>query len=199
MNLIKRNVAIFIFDEVEVLDFCAPFEVFSVTGSPNNSHPFNVYTVAENQMPVTARGGLSVNPHYSFENCPSPGVLLVPGGRGTRREMENRVVIEWIKKCERECELVLSVCTGALVLARAGLLENLTATTHHSALDELRKIAPNTRIDATRRFIDNSRVIVSAGVAAGLDMSLHAVARLLGENQARETARYIEYDWKPEE
>lgn len=199
MNDHTRNVAIFIFDDVEALDFCAPFEVFSVTKRRDGGSPFNVYTVAEERRPVIARGGLSVNPRYSFGDCPLPDVLLVPGGHGTRREMENATALDWIKRRASEAELVLSVCTGALVLARAGLLDDLTATTHASALNLLREVAPNTIVDETKRYVDNGKVIVSAGVAAGLDMSLHTIARLLGSKTARETARYIEYDWKSEE
>jgi transcriptional regulator GlxA family with amidase domain len=193
----SRNVAIFIFDEVEVLDFCGPFEVFSVTGSQDGSNPFNVYTVAEERRPVIARNNFSINPRYSIRDCPPPNILLIPGGLGTRREMNNRSILGWIKGCAQKTELVLSVCTGSLVLAKAGLLEGLTATTHHLALPALKKVAPNTVIDETKRFVDNGNVIISAGVSAGIDMSLHVVAKLLGKEKAEETARYMEYNWSP--
>jgi transcriptional regulator GlxA family with amidase domain len=191
----SRNVAIFIFDEVEVLDFCGPFEVFSVTGSPDGSNPFNVYTVAEEQRPVMARNNLSINPRFSIEDCPTPNILLIPGGFGTRSLMDNTIILTWIKDCAQKAELILSVCTGSLVLAKAGLLEGLKATTHHLALTTLKKVAPHTVIDENKRFVDNGKVIVSAGVAAGIDMSLHVVAKLLGNDQAEKTARYMEYDW----
>lgn len=188
-----RRVAIVIFDEVEVLDFCGPFEVFAVTGGRENETPFQVVTVAEEMKPITARGGLSINPSHDFAGCPQVDILLVPGGMGTRREMNNPRMIQWLTERAGKAELVLSVCSGALVLAKAGLLEGMTATTHHGALEELRHISPSIAIDCSRRFIDNGRVIVSAGIAAGIDMSLHVVARLLGEEQAQETARYMEY------
>jgi len=191
----SRNVAIFIFDEVEVLDFCGPFEVFSITGNQDESKPFNVYTVAEELRPVIARNNLSVNPHYSLRDCPPPDILLVPGGLGTRREMNNTTLVTWIKNCAQNTELVLSVCTGSLLLAKAGLLEGLTATTHHLALNDLKKVAPNTIIDENKRFVDNGNVIVSAGISAGIDMSLHVIAKLLGREQAEKTARYMEYNW----
>ena len=191
----SRNVAIFIFDEVEVLDFCGPFEVFSITGNQDESKPFNVYTVAEELRPVIARNNLSVNPQYSLRDCPPPDILLVPGGLGTRSEMNNITVVTWIKNCAQNTELVLSVCTGSLLLAKAGLLEGLTATTHHLALNDLKKVAPNTIIDENKRFVDNGNVIVSAGISAGIDMSLHVIARLLGREQAEKTARYMEYNW----
>jgi transcriptional regulator GlxA family with amidase domain len=192
----KREVAILIFDDVEVLDFCGPFEVFSVTGVLEPPPPFSVNTVAESRNPITARNGLSVNPRYTLENCPAPDILIIPGGLGTRREMHNNVLTGWIARRAEKAELVLSVCTGALLLAKADLLDGLEATTHHGAVDLLRETAPRTRINPQKRFIDNGKVIVSAGISAGIDMSLYVVARLLGENEALKTARYMEYDWR---
>jgi len=191
----KRLVCIVIFDEVEVLDFCGPFEVFSVTGGRERLTPFEVCTASEDGERITARGGLSVNPAYSFENCPRPDILLMPGGVGTRREMNNPGMLDWLRCNAEGAELILSVCSGALILAKAGLLNGLRATTHHGALDELQAIHPEITIDSQKRFIDNGRVIVSAGISAGIDMSLHVVARLLGKEQALETARYMEYEW----
>ena len=193
----QRRVCIVIFDEVEVLDFCGPFEVFSVTGGRQGLTPFEVCTVSEKGKRVTARGALSVNPAHKFENCPRSDILLIPGGPGTRRELHNHNMLCWIKDRAADADLVLSVCSGALLLAKAGLLDGLTATTHHGALDELRLINPCVKVDGTRRFVDNGRVIVSGGISAGIDMSLHVVARLLGKDQALETARYMEYDWHP--
>lgn len=190
-----RSVAILIFDEVEILDFCGPYEVFGVTGRHNNSQPFNVYTVAEYSKPIIARNQLSINPQYTIANCPPSDILLVPGGFGTRREMHNLVLINWIKKCSSQSELLLSVCTGALLLAKAGLLENLAATTHHLSIDLLKEIAPNTEIRIGDRFVDNGKIIVSAGISAGIDMSFYVVAKLLGKQAAIETAQYMEYDW----
>ncbi len=190
-----RNVAILIFDEVEVLDFCGPFEVFSVTGKRDNLNPFNVYTVAEKAEPVLARNNLSVNPSYTFLNSPQPDILLVPGGPGTEREMYNKILIDWIKSCSQQAELVLSDCDGAILLAKAGLLEGLAATTHHMDMERLREIAPNTAIQDSERIVDNGKVIVSAGISAGIDMSLYVVSRLLGKGQALETAQFMEYNW----
>lgn len=190
-----RNVAILIFDEVEVLDFCGPFEVFSVAGRPGGQNPFNVYTVAQKAGPVLARNNLSVNPAYTFADCPRPDVLLVPGGYGTRREMHNGALTGWIAARAEEVELLLSVCTGALLLAKAGLLEGLSATTHHGALGLLKEVAPNTSVLESERVVDNGKVILSAGISAGIDMSLYAVGRMLGVEAAEETARYMEYDW----
>ena len=194
---IPKKVAILIYDEVEVLDFCGPFEVFSVCGRRDQSNPFNVYTVAEKSGPVLARNQLSVNPKYSITDCLQPDILVIPGGFGARREMNNQNLVEWIKKCNEKAELILSVCTGALLLAKAGLLEGLSATTHHGAFELLEEIDPNTRVKREERIVDNGRIILSAGVAAGIDMSFYVISKLLGEEQALETAQYIEYPWMP--
>jgi transcriptional regulator GlxA family with amidase domain len=187
------TLAILIFEDVEVLDFCGPFEVLTVANRFTDPPAFNVFTVAEKPEPVLTRGGLSVNPHHRLADCPRADVLLVPGGQGTRREMHNAALIDWIKARSQEAELVLSVCTGALLLAKAGLLDGLEATTHHGAMDLLREVAPKTTIHARRRIVDNGRVVCSAGIAAGIDMSLHVVARLLGEEVPEKTARQMEY------
>src|SRR5688572_5733811 len=127
-----RNVAILIFDEVEVLDFAGPYEVFAVTRQHDEVKPFNVYLVAEKPGPVAARNGFSVNPHYTIHDCPKPDILLVPGGRGTRKIMHEPVMTEWVRQQNNTTELTLSVCTGALVLATAGVLDGLEATTYHT-------------------------------------------------------------------
>ena len=186
--------AILIFDDVEVLDFAGPFEVFSVTGRRRKLEPFDVFTVAERLAPVSARNGLSINPRHSFATCPPPDILVVPGGFGTRREMKNPVMLEWLARTAPACELVLSVCTGALVLGATGLLDGRDATTHFMAFDELRAVAPDSTVREGQRIVDNGRLVLSAGVSAGIDMSLHVVARLLGVEVARETARYMEYE-----
>jgi transcriptional regulator GlxA family with amidase domain len=193
-GIARRTVAIVLFDEVEVLDFAGPFEVFSVAGRRHELDPFTVLTVSERGQPIRARNGLLVTPSHSFANCPPADILLVPGGFGTRREMRNPVMLEWVAREGARCELLLSVCTGALILASAGLLDGLSATTHHGAIDELRVAAPRTVVHDAARIVDNGRVVTSSGVSAGIDMSLHVVARLLGEKHARETASYTEYE-----
>ncbi len=193
-----RTLALLVFADVEVLDFCGPFEVFSVANRFTDLPAFSVLTVAERAGPVMTRGGLSVNPHHRLLDCPQPDVLLVPGGQGTRKEMHNPALVEWIRQASTKAELVLSVCTGALLLAKAGLLDGLEATTHHGAIDLLRQNAPQTAVHADRRFLDNGRVVCSAGIAAGIDMSLHVVSRLLGQEVAMKTARQMEYPWEPD-
>ncbi len=189
-----RNVAIFIFNEVEVLDFCGPFEVFSVTNKIHSLNPFNVYTVAEQERPILAVNNLSVNPRYTLDNCPRPDILLIPGGQGSRKEMNNPVVINWIKKVFNDLELLLSVCTGALIIAKADLLDGLTATTHHTAFELLKKAAPQTNIVKDQRFVDNGKIILSAGISAGIDMSFYVVEKLLGKEAVQATTQYMEYN-----
>lgn len=191
-----RNLAILLFNDAEVLDFCGPYEVFSVASNQSSEPAFNVFTVSETS-PVNARNGLSVNPDELLENCFQPELLLIPGGLGTRQEMHNEPLIAWIKTQAATAELVMSVCTGALLLGKAGLLKNQEATTHHVAYELLREIEPIATVHEDRRFVDNGKVITSAGIAAGIDMSLHVVQRLLGTEIAAATARHMEYPWSP--
>lgn len=194
-----RNVAILIFDDVEVLDFCGPFEVFGVTGVNDPVKPFHVYTVAEKDDPVIARNNLSINPNHTIHDGPKPDIILVPGGMGTRREMHNPVLTDWIRQQNTQTEMTLSVCTGSLMLATAGVIDGLSATTHRGAIDLLKETAPRTSVQENVRYVDNGRVITSAGISAGIDMSLHVVARLLGPAVAAATAYHMQYDyWQPE-
>lgn len=193
----QRNVAVLIYNDLELMDFCGPYEVFSITGKRDGLDPFNVYTVSERGVPVVTSNNLSVSPHYDFSTSPAPAIIVVPGGLGSRREMNNPILLEWVKGIAQNAELVLSVCTGALILAKTGLLKGMSATTHHNAVNLLREIAPETTVYDNKRFVDNGRIILSAGISAGIDMSLYVVAKLLGERQAREAAYHMEYDWTP--
>ena len=181
-----------LFDEVEVLDFCGPFEVFSVT-TLAGSKPIKVITVAETER-VQARNGLSVNVDFQLDTAPKIDILLIPGGQGTRTEISNTKLIEWIFSRSQEAEMVLSVCTGALLLAKAELLDGLKACTHHKGVDLLRNLAPDCEICLDRRFVDNGKFTLSAGISAGIDMSFYIVQRLFGKEVASETARYMEYN-----
>lgn len=196
----KWNAGILIFDGVEVLDFTGPFEVFSRTRlapGPSSrrseeSAPFHVFTVATGLNPVTTTGGLRVLPHYGFANTPRIDLLVVPGGFGTRALLEDRPTIEWIRKASGTARKVTSVCTGSLLLAKAGLLEGRRATTHWAALDLLESVAPRVTVERAERVVDDG-VITSAGVASGIDMAFYVVEMLFGSDVANETAQYIEY------
>jgi transcriptional regulator GlxA family with amidase domain len=189
----RRTVAILLFDEIEVLDFAGPFEVFAVTDELSDHQLFRVVTVAAEKRAIRARNGLSVNPDHAFADCPSPDILIVPGGFGTRALLKSPPVLDWIKSINATAEIVASVCTGSLVLGRAGLLDGLKATTHHECFGLLREHAPRTTVVETDRFLDNGRILTAAGISAGIDMSLHLVARLQGAAIAGKTARYMEY------
>jgi transcriptional regulator GlxA family with amidase domain len=190
-----RQVAVLVFDEAEVLDVAGPYEVFSVAGRRHDLNPFHVSLVAERAGTVTMRNGFRIQPHFTIHNAPATDLLVVPGGLGTRREMNNPVLTDWVGRTARAAELVLSVCTGALLLGRAGLLDGLEVTTHHGAYQLLREVAPEARLRPGERFLDNGRVVVAAGVSAGIDASLHVVERLLGAELAEEAAAYMEYRW----
>ena len=189
----RKNVAILLFDEVEVLDFAGPFEVFGAADELLHGDAFSVFTVAESPGTVRARHGLKIVPTYTLENCAPPDVIVVPGGVGTRPLLGKPALLEWLRLKAKKAEIVMSVCTGALVLAKAGLLDGLRITTHHHGIGLLRELAPTATIDTSARFHDNGKIITSAGISAGLDCSLHVVERLLGGLAATATAELMEY------
>lgn len=196
----KLTVGIFIFDNVEVLDFAGPFEVFSRTRlapgldsrRSDDTAPFTVFTVAERAAMIEATGGLHILPHYGFADAPAIDLLVIPGGWGTRPLLEHAPVLEWIRDRASRAKLVTSVCTGALLLARVGLLHQRRATTHWGALDQLARIDATIAVQPNARVVDDGP-ITSAGISAGIDMSLAVVARLYGQAVAADTARYMDY------
>ena len=194
----KMNVAIFIYDKVEILDFSGPAEVFA-SAWLNDDHAFNVYTVAVSKEPLLSQGFITITPEYSIDNCPVPDILVLPGG-DSRESQENQKLIQWIKDCSKDTRVIMSVCTGAKLLSKAGLLDGKEATTFHNAIESLREMTPKAKIHENTRFVDNGQIITTAGVSAGIDGALHVVTRFLGKEKAQEVARYMEYDkWKPDE
>jgi len=190
-----RNLAIMIFDDVEVLDFCGPFEVFSVANYFSEA-AFNVYLIAPEQRTIVARNGLRVIPDHDLDEAPDPDVLLIPGGWGTRGLIHNAGVVDYIQRQAERVERLLSVCTGAYLLARADLLDGLRATTHHGSFEMLAELAPTATLVRDVKYVDNGRIILSGGISAGINMSLYVVGQLLGEEVAQKTAAYMEYDWE---
>lgn len=193
------TVGILIFDDVEVLDFCGPFEVFS-TARPAGEHSdasqiFTVLTIAEQDRIITCRGGLLVKPHATIDHHPPLDILVVPGGQGTRRERHNPRILDWIAQQDQHTNLTTSVCTGAFLLAERGLLDNQRATTHWNSIEWMRNTYPAINMLADTRVVDEGHIITSAGISAGIDMSLHVVSRLYGFETAKWTARRMEYDW----
>ena len=189
------NIGIYIYDEAEVLDFSGPFEVFStasrVSKTPN---PFNVFLISETGKTVTARGGYEVNPTYSISNHPLIDVLIVVGGVHTE-EMKKPLVLAWIAKAAKTAKLVASVCTGAFLLAEAGVLANKKVTTHWEDIPDLRKSYPNLEVLENQRWVDEGTIITSGGISAGIDMSLHLVSKTYGLELAGKTAKQMEFDW----
>ncbi len=196
------NVGIVIFDQVEVLDFCGPFEVFSVTTEmiaqqrPGKKGPFNVFTIAEQNRLVTTRGGMLVQPHFTIADHPHIDIIVVPGGFGTRREIDNPVLMEWLAKITQQTRLNTSVCTGSFLLAKVGVLEGHSATTHWASLDRFAQTFPQVQVQREVRWVDEGTVITSAGISAGIDMSLHVIEHLLGREHAEQTAKQMEYVWQ---
>ncbi|MYM91774.1 DJ-1/PfpI family protein [Rugamonas sp. FT82W] len=195
-----RTIGIYVFDDVEVLDFAGPYEVFTCATrmaaklTPGAPAPFRVRTVGQRGAMLRARAGLSVFPEAHFGDAGPLDVLIVPGGV-VDAERDKQEVIRWIAATAPACELVASVCTGAFLLAQAGLLDGQEATTHWEDIDALRAAFPRVRVTGERRWIDNGRTVTSGGISAGMDMSLHLVARLAGRELAARTALQMEYDW----
>jgi transcriptional regulator GlxA family with amidase domain len=192
----RRNTAILIFENVEVLDFAGPLEVFSVADELSGKDSFKVFTVAETPGTIRTNNGLKIVPEHTLESAPAPDLLIVPGGFGTRALLNKPSAIEWIRVAAKRAETVASVCTGALLLAKAGLLNELPATTHYLSHALLRELAPTALIQEDRRFVDNGHIATSAGIAAGIDLSLHLVARLQDVMTAEKTTRHMEYNWQ---
>jgi transcriptional regulator GlxA family with amidase domain len=196
--MMRKRVGILIFPAVEVLDFCGPYEVFSVARLDEErrrteSSPFEVLLVAETRDPVVATGGLRVIPDATLETCPPLDILVVPGGWGTRAEMSNQRVLKWIAERAREIETLTSVCTGAMLLGQIGLLDGRRATTHWRSLELMRQSFPSVTVEDKLHVVEDGQVLTSAGISAGIDMALRVVARYCGETVGRATARHMEY------
>ena len=194
----RKQVGILIFEDVEVLDFCGPFEVFSATRLNEEKRreepsPFNVFLVAETKNLIVTAGGMKVIPDYGLNDCPSLDILVVPGGWGTRKEMNNGLLLSWIAERAKKVETLASVCTGSLLLGKAGLLEGKRATTHWRSLDWMSELFPKTKVEKGLHFVEDGNLVTSAGISAGIDMALKVVARYFEESVARATAKQMEY------
>jgi putative intracellular protease/amidase len=192
-----RNLAIFVFEGVQIIDYTGPWEVFGHAMSGEHETAFEIYTVAPKAGPITTAMGMSVNPKYTFANAPKADVLVLPGGN-VDDFMDDPKVQQWIRESAKDAEIVLSVCNGAFFLGRAGLLDGLEATTFAGLIDELQKAAPKARVVRDKRFVDNGKIITSAGLSSGIDGALHVLERLFGKGSAQVAATSLEYDWRPE-
>ena len=189
------NIGIYIYDQAEVLDFSGPFEVFSTASRIcEKGEPFNVFMIGETGEVVTARGGYKINPNYGFHNHPAIDVLIVAGGVHTD-EMKKTSTINWISQQAKKASIVASVCTGAFLLAQANVLQTQKVTTHWEDIPDLRKMFPQLKVIENIRWVDEGKLLTSGGISAGIDMSLHLVSRLYGEDLAEKTARQMEFSW----
>ena len=182
------TVAILLFNATELIDFAGPWEVFGTAG-------FLVHTVAEKSEPLTMVFGQKVLPDYTFDNSPKADILLVPGG-GVFDHLKNEALITWIQKKSKEVSYVMSVCTGAFLLQKAGLLEGQTVTATYGMIEDL--VTPQTKVVYNQRFVDNGKIITTAGLSSGIDGAFHLVSKILGKGRAQSAALSMEYNWDPD-
>lgn len=190
------NIGIYIYDDAEVLDFAGPFEVFSTT-QRLVGNDWNIFFVAQTLQMVKARGGFAVYPHFSIKEHPPIDLLIVAGGMHDK-QLSKIDVINWINRTSLSASHVASVCTGAFLLAQAELLNGLEVTTHWEDISRLSADYPKLIVQRKRRWVDSGKFITSAGISAGIDMSLHLVAKISGMEHAVKTARQMEFDWRKE-
>jgi len=183
---------ILLFDGMEELDFAGPFEVFAMAKKDGDS----VVTIAETEGPLQGNLGLRVIPDHTIADAPPLDVLVIPGGMGTRREIENPVILDWVKQVAPGCTWVTSVCTGSMVLDAAGVVDGTNVTTHWAMVEEFGKKA-KANVLADRRYVRDGNVVTSAGVSAGIDMALWVVGQLYDIDHARAVQRFMEYDPAP--
>ncbi|MEN0035957.1 MAG: DJ-1/PfpI family protein [Cellvibrio sp.] len=194
------NIGIFLFPEIEVLDFAGPYEVFTtatrVAAREGTLLPpiFNVYAIAESLEPVTARAGLKFIPDFQLNTHPGLDVLIIPGGV-VNAEMQKPYVQDWISRTASSTAITASVCTGAFLLAKAGLLTTHKVTTHWEDQNDLKNMFPSLDVISDVRWVDEGSVVTSAGISAGIDMSLHLIERFAGLPLAERTAKQMEFEW----
>ncbi|HVU18089.1 MAG TPA: DJ-1/PfpI family protein [Candidatus Didemnitutus sp.] len=189
-----RNVAVLVWPGAELLDFAGPCEVFNAAG---HHRLFHVFTVGLDRRPIATQGGVVVQPEFTLNDCPAPDIVVIPGG-DLRPVEGNDVVLKWVREKSTKTEVTMSVCTGAFVLAEAGLLDGLSATTHHFGHDALASGYPRVTVVRSARYVDNGHIVTAGGVSAGIDAALHVVERLAGRDETEWTAReWMEYRGEP--
>ena len=188
------HIGILIFEGVETLDVTGPLEVFDLANGAVGDKIFKVYTIAINKKALRTAQQLKIFSDFCINDFPPIDILLIPGGRGINKHvLNNPQLMAWIKQQTEQANLIVSVCAGALVLGQLGLLDGLSATTHHLRMKELALLAPKTHILSNIKFVDNGRILLSAGITSGIDLSLHIVKRLAGKKAAIDTAQDLEY------
>ena len=196
----SRNIGIYLFPEIEALDFAGPFEVFTTASrvskriNPSAVVPFNVFSIAESNDVVRARAGLRITPDYSIDEHPNIDLLVVPGGV-VSAELNKPDVMQWLRQRAQTAELVASICTGAFMLAKAGVITAGRVTTHWEDQAELAEMFPSLEVIDGPRWVEQNKLFTSAGISAGIDLSLHLVSRLCSPQLATATARQMDYPW----
>ncbi len=190
----KRSVGIFVFKDVEVLDFAGPFEVFSVASQLHNHELFDVKLIAKKREPVIAVNGLSVNPDFSFDNAPLFDIMIVAGGSGTRELLIDSETLKWVSESLKNSQLSISICSGARVLGKLGLLDGRPYCTHAGVYTHMSELVPSGKPQYDKRFVESaSGLYTSGGISAGIDLSFHVLEKLHGKEVAKATAMYMEY------
>lgn len=192
-----RRIGILLFADVEELDAVGPWEVLSFWCANWPEDGWEVFTFSEHGGEIRCAKGLTVRTDHSEASRPALDVLVYPGGRGTRPQLREQARLDWVRDRGHDGTLMTSVCTGSLVFAAAGLLSGRAATTHWRSLDLLAELDPGVDVQGDERFVDSGAVITAAGISAGIDMALHLVARLAGQDRARQVRRGIQYDPAP--
>jgi transcriptional regulator GlxA family with amidase domain len=189
-----RTVGILIFNDVEVLDFAGPFEVFSVTSQLNDFEAFQVFTISQRMDQILAVNGLKVIPDFAIEKHPPIDILVISGGQGTNQLLSDDKLLQWLKKIYGTCQVTLSICSGARLLGKIGLLDHKPFCTHHEVYDHMKVMAPLGIPQRDKRYVQtDERLYTSGGISAGIDLSFYIVERLLGSAIAKRTADYMEY------
>ncbi len=191
-----KKVGILLFEDVELLDFAGPYEVFSVTNELNDFRLFETFTVSEKGEVIKTVNGLRVISDYSVNDCPPIDILIIPGGVGARKVLNNLKLLNWVKASFDKSEITFSVCSGAMITGKTGLLDNIGYTTHHEVFDDMAEIAPGAILTGDKRFVDNGKIMSSAGISAGIDLSLYIVEKLHGKAVMEKTASYLEYNYR---
>jgi len=192
-----KNIGILLFNDIELLDFAGPYEVFSVSNELNDYTLCKTFTVEEHGKAIRSVNGLKVIPDYSFSDCPGIDVLIIPGGAGTKQLLNNESVLNWIIQRSELSEITFSVCSGSRLLGKAGLLDNREYITHHEVIEDMASIAPTAKVSKNKRFVDNGKILTSAGISAGIDLSLYIVGKIFGKPAMEKTGKYMEYgEWQ---
>ena len=189
-----KNIGIFVFDDIELMDFAGPYEVFSVANELNSYQLCRTFTFSESSAKIKSVNGLYVIPDYTVEDCPEIDILIIPGGIGTKKILENDKILSFIKDRYNKSDFTFSVCSGARILAKIGLLQNKKFITHHEVISDILKIDPSAVLQRDVRFVDEGKILTSAGISAGIDLSLYMVEKLFGKDTADKTSAYMEYE-----